>query len=296
MNLSCDDLNKLHEQALTIASRAGAYIQSRVGEHRETNFKAGGNTLASQVVTEVDLESQRLILDGLRESMDEYRLGLLTEESEDDSSRFERENFWCIDPLDGTLSFVEGKPGYSVSIALVSRSGEPLIGVIHDPVNDTTFHAFQGGGCHKNDKAIPGPGPSDGRPLTWVMDRSMKCHLPSLVESIERVALETGHAGLTLVDHAGAALNGAWITQYAPAIYFKFPKAVPGGGSLWDFSASACLMKEWGRTAKDIFGHPLALNRPGSTFMNQCGILYASHNALEQGVRRVYRQRSFEGV
>ena len=51
--------------------------------------------------------------------------------------RLELNYFWCIDPLDGTLPFIEGKVGYAVSIGLVSRDGTPLIGVVCDPYHQT---------------------------------------------------------------------------------------------------------------------------------------------------------------
>ena len=52
-----------------------------------------------------------------------YDFGILTEETPDNGSRLVKDYFWCVDPLDGTLPFTEGTPGYSVSIALVSKSG-----------------------------------------------------------------------------------------------------------------------------------------------------------------------------
>ena len=126
-----------------------------MGQHREALTKdGGGNTLASQVVTEVDLDSQRLILGLLEESMVGFSLGLLAEESDDNSSRFETEAFWCIDPLDGTLPFIEGAPDYSVSIALVSREGEPLVGVVRDPVEEVTYHAYRQGGTFMNECGV----------------------------------------------------------------------------------------------------------------------------------------------
>ena len=149
MTLTDSDLSDLLSLAITAAERAGAHIQSMVGRHGETKSKVAGGTPASQVVTDVDFHAQRLILDTLRNSIEQFQLGLLTEECEDDSSRFECDYFWCIDPLDGTLPFVEGSPGYSVSIALVSREGKPVIGVIRDPVNGETFHALGGLGAFK---------------------------------------------------------------------------------------------------------------------------------------------------
>ena len=292
MKLTDADLTKLYDLAMTVATQAGAHIQAKVGQHRESNTKEAGNTLASQVVTEVDLESQAIILEILRDSIAEYQLGLLTEESEDDSSRLETDYFWCIDPLDGTLPFIEGTPGYSVSIALVSRKGEPVIGVIHDPVADETFHALKGRGAFKNRDLIPSPVPADSGALTWIMDRSMKSleMAPAVFDAMEKLAAESGCSGLITIDQAGAALNGAWVTQYVPAVYFKFPKASKGGGSLWDFAASACLLNGWGQPATDIAGNPLDLNQAGSTFMNERGVIYASDTGLRNAVMELYRQ------
>ena len=123
----------------------------------------------------MDLESQQLILEMLAGSMREFSLGLLAEESEDNASRFETDAFWCIDPLDGTLPFVEGTAGYSISIALVSRGGEPLIGVVRDPVDKVTYHACRQGGAFRNALPMSSVAPrDDGKSLTWLMDRSMK--------------------------------------------------------------------------------------------------------------------------
>lgn len=292
MNLTDADLERLHDLAVTTAERAGAHIQAKVGRHRQSNTKeSGGDTLASQVVTEVDLESQQLILDSLGPSMAEFSLGLLTEESEDDSSRFEADAFWCIDPLDGTLPFIEGTSGYSVSIALVSHSGKPQVGVVHDPISGTTYHAYRGSGALMNGQPFPTASERRDTPLTWLMDRSMKnlANYPQIADTAQRLALEAGYSALKRIDHAGAALNGCWVAATAPAIYFKFPKAAKGGGSLWDFAASACVMTEWGQAPGDIWGGALELNRRGHTFMNESGVIYASDRRLRDAVQEIYR-------
>ena len=51
---------------------------------------------------------------------------VLTEETEDDGGRLRADYFWCVDPLDGTLPFIEGRPGSAVSIALIARDGTPV--------------------------------------------------------------------------------------------------------------------------------------------------------------------------
>ena len=47
---------------------------------------------------------------------------------------------WLVDPLDGTLEFVAGRPDYTVNIALV-RDGRPALGVIYAPVHGELYAA-----------------------------------------------------------------------------------------------------------------------------------------------------------
>ena len=106
---------------------------------------------------------------------------------------------------------------------------------------------------------------------------------------MEQLAGDRGGSVLRRVDHAGAALNGCWVMTQAPAVYFKFPKASRGGGSLWDFAASACFASERGLAPTDVFGEPLDLNRQGHTFMNESGVVYASDSKLAEAAREVFR-------
>ena len=57
---------------------------------------------------------------------------------------------WIIDPIDGTLSFVQGVPLYGVLVA-VEEGDEALVGVIHFPALAETVCAARGEGCWWND-------------------------------------------------------------------------------------------------------------------------------------------------
>ena len=136
MKLSTSDLRELADLAILAASKAGQMIarsRPREIQYKDMQHAAGGESLASQVVTEIDRHSEDIILDILTPTLERFELGLLTEEQDDDGSRLTNDYFWCIDPLDGTLPFIEGSPGYAVSIALVSSDGTPMIGVVSDP-------------------------------------------------------------------------------------------------------------------------------------------------------------------
>ncbi|MEP6634562.1 MAG: inositol monophosphatase family protein, partial [Luteimonas sp.] len=60
---------------------------------------------------------------------------------------------WVIDPLDGTSNYLRGFPHWCVSIALV-EGGEPIHGVIFDPLRNELFTASRGGGAVLNDRKI----------------------------------------------------------------------------------------------------------------------------------------------
>ena len=279
MSLSEHQLSDLCRLALTAAREAGAHIARRSGDRLEIRTKADADTRASQIVTQVDLEAEALIVDRLGPSMRRFDLGLCTEERRDDGSRFANEHFWSIDPLDGTLPFVEGAPGYAVSIALVSREGEALLGAVFDPVTATAYHAMRGRGAFRNELpfAPHANEPRDG--LTLFADRSL---VQSTLWSERRQALEEIVGKLKVVATGGAVMNALWALENAPALYLKLPRDEPGGGSVWDFAATARIFGEAGAVATDIYGDPLDLNRRASTFMNHRGALFASSKAVAQ--------------
>jgi 3'-phosphoadenosine 5'-phosphosulfate (PAPS) 3'-phosphatase len=295
MTLSQEELEGLRVLAIETAVRAAEFVQSQAGKNFEVGRKEGGRSEASRVVTEVDLESQGLILEALQESTAKGEFGLLTEERPDDQSRHTKDCFWCIDPLDGTLPFIENVAGYSVSIALVARDGEPLLGVIADPLTGTVYHALRGCGAFKGGQRLAmeelPSGPVEG-PLTLVMDRSFAKlgDYERVLEKIEAIAARQGLSGLNVMNQGGAAMNACWVIENSPAVYFKFPKREEGGGSLWDFAAAACLFAELGAVASDVQGRPLQLNREGSSFMNEDGIVFASSAALAAEVYALIEQ------
>ena len=59
-------------------------------------------------------------------------------------------------------------------------------------------------------------------------------------------AHQQGYATARIHIGGGAVLNACQVLEHPPALYFKRPKKQPGGGSLWDFAATACLFEEAG--------------------------------------------------
>lgn len=292
MQLTTNDLNQLCATSIHAARNAGRLIAEYSKKEVKVQYKAGGDNLASQVVTEVDLLSQQEILKQIEPTLKAYDLALLTEESEDNHSRLEKDYFWCIDPLDGTLPFTESKPGYAVSIALVSKAGIPQIGVVYDPVTHTLYHAVKDQGAFRNEHPWHLNNMQTDQTLTLVTDHSFLKH-PLFNETkttLENLTKQEGYSGLDIIYQGGAAMNACWVLEHAPACYFKYPKTEAGGGSLWDYAATACIFREIGASVSDIHGQTLELNRKDSTFMNHRGILYAHSSNLAKQVNQLYNR------
>jgi len=283
MRLNLSDLEHLKGMAIRAAKRAGIAINATSARDVVAIKKMAGSTQSSQVVTEADFESQRVILELLEPTCRMYDLALLSEEQEDNLSRLEKDYFWAIDPLDGTLPFIEQQNGYSVAISLVSRAGIPVIGVVYDPVTDSIFSALKGHGAFLNGKKISINQNVHDRCCDLVCDRSLKKHtlFSRLVEFFSREIKKTGLQELRTVSPGGAVMNACWALTHHPACFFKFPKKEAGGGCIWDFAATACIFQEAGGIVCDCFGEPVALNSADSVFMNEKGVIFATSPELK---------------
>ncbi|MEH6585245.1 MAG: inositol monophosphatase family protein [Halioglobus sp.] len=286
MNQLVLPLQQLCEVAIQAARQAGQFVQSTDRSKLQRQFKDAGSSAASQLVTEVDVRSEAIIRQHLQAASEQWDIAFVGEESSQNvpeviPERLLKPYHWCVDPLDGTLPFMEGSPGYAVSIALVDQSGVPLLGVVYDPVNATLMHAIRGQGAYR-DQVPMKPATAASTSLMVFADASFRGHenYADLLDTLNGCAQDSGLDGVELVYGSGAVKNACQVLDYPAACYVKLPKPEDGGGSIWDFAATACIIKEAGGWASNIHGQPLELNRQGSTFMNHQGVVYASNERI----------------
>lgn len=299
--LSREQLQRLCHTAIEAAKEAGQWIEQFDRHNLQRNFKDAGSSEASQIVTEVDIRSEEIIRQHLQKISERLNIAFVGEESSLKSSslnpsslnnsfmnnwgnadqRFEKSHFWCVDPLDGTLAFAEGRAGYAVSIALVEKSGKPLIGVVYDSAHQTLYHAIKGQGCYRNLTPFS-TAKHTSKSLTVYADASFKTHrkYKSAVKVLESCAQSLCLDGVSFIYGSGAVKNACQVLNSSQACYLKLPKKEDGGGSIWDYAATACIAHEAGAWAGNSHGQALELNRHGSTFMNHQGILFASNSQL----------------
>ena len=286
MRLTEADLVGLAAVAVDAATEAGALIAG--SRPTEVTRKASGASLASQIVTEIDRQAEAAIIERLRPATRHFALGLLTEERVDDGSRHHDDHFWCVDPLDGTLPFVEGRPGSAVSIALVRRDGHPLVGVVYDISGARVVHAIDGVGAFID--GAPLIAPPDTTRLTVYGDRSLlrgrdaDRRSAALDELADRFGLE----GVDVHLGAGGVMNALGAVLAPPGCYLRFPG--PAGSHSWDLAATTCVAIAAGAIAADVTGAPFELNRADSTDANHRGVLYATDASLADALTELVRR------
>jgi myo-inositol-1(or 4)-monophosphatase len=104
-----------------------------------------------QPVTDADLAVDRYLRDTLMAARPAY--GWLSEESAEDTARRSARRTFVVDPIDGTVAFLRGKPHFTISVAVV-EDGRPVAAAVLNPVLDESFAAAKGAGATLNGAAI----------------------------------------------------------------------------------------------------------------------------------------------
>lgn len=133
------------DNVIEISKVAGSIVREGFGKQFNIGYKTGDNNL----VTEIDLKSEKAIINYINENFPDHNI--ISEEggSEDKKGEYT----WVIDPLDGTTNFAHGLPIFSVSIGVV-KNNEILCGAVYDVMRDMLYSAEKGGGAFRNGKPI----------------------------------------------------------------------------------------------------------------------------------------------
>lgn len=197
---------------------------------------------ATDVVTEVDIASEKLIIERLKARFPGD--GFLGEES--GLTEGAGGVVWTIDPLDGTLNYSTGVPLFAMMIGRV-EDGTVTHGVIHVPSTDEFYYAEAGKGASRNGEPIHCSGKNG-----WA--DSYGLGMASFKENKFDLAIryaEKGKAAPYWMNALGTiAVSCAWVADGRRDWYAS------SGGKDWDYTPSALIMKEAGCIVTSDRGEP----------------------------------------
>jgi len=156
-----------------------------------------------------------------------------------------------VDPLDGTTNFANRLPHFAVSIALCN-DGEPVAGVVMNPMNNDVYHCFKGGGAFVNGTSIrvgTQSAMNDALAVTG-FPYNRRENIEVIVERLKIMLMHVqcvrrlGSAALDLCHIARGVFAVYWETNLKP----------------WDVAAGTLLVHEAGGRVTRFDGTPMALD------------------------------------
>lgn len=206
-------------------------------------------------LTDADRRAHRLIQDQLRKLTPD--IPILSEESElaDYQTRRAWQQYWLVDPLDGTKEFVKRNGEFTVNIALIEE-GRATTGVVHVPVSGITYLGKLGHGAWKQEGSSVTTIESSslniaGDPVRIVASRS---HRGELLDGM--LGLIESELGKIELVSMGSSLKICLLAEGKADIY---PRLAPT--CEWDTAAAHAVLSAAGGDIVDTEFRPLLYNQ-----------------------------------
>lgn len=246
--------------ALEAAAQAGDLLKQAWQGTHHIRFKSPRN-----IVTDMDMTIEASVLPILHNAFPDH--AITSEEAGADE--VDAPIRWFVDPLDGTTNFSRDNPNFCISIA-ATEVGEPVVGVILDPLRNMVFSTYAGGGAWLNGTSmrVSGVTDIDKAVVSFDTPRNPEAR-QKMMANIQNLAKHVR----TLRGLGSAALNMAYIAAGWTDVYLALDM------SPWDQMAAALMVAEAGGVVGTISGRPWGLT-------SQDPLMVASAE-LELTIRRI---------
>lgn len=226
----------------------------------ELEFKSG-----REAVTEADRRIELLLRERIAEAYPGDRI-VGEEMGGDGGPAVPGGRVWQVDPIDGTLNFALGLPGFCTSLAVL-EGNEVVAACVHVPIAGDTFTAERGRGAWRNGEPIR---VSSRRTLDEAI---VSTQFKAAGRYVQDTALLTAfHTRIYKLRRVGAiALEMA---RVADGSYDALVASVPGGIKPWDVAAGMLLVREAGGVVSDHLGAEYRLD--GEDLVTGCAPVHAA--------------------
>lgn len=216
-------------------------------------------------VTVADREIERLLSGYLRETYPDH--GIIGEEY--GSADLERDTIWAIDPIDGTRSYVEGLPTWSITLGLLHQ-GRPVFGLVYQPMIEDWVYT-DGDDVVNNGHSI-----RDRLRDTWEPDSYIFAR--SDATAIYDIPFTRIMAFGSTASHIAYTARGASVATLAHDAY------------VWDVAGGAAILAKQGGEILLGNGQPLDLSQHDLTQPIR-QVFFAGHPAVTRRLRALVTER-----
>ncbi len=230
------DLNDLNDIQTIISDAArqslGVYYTRSTADYKDDG----------SIVTEADLAMQQMLTETLRKRFP--LVHMLGEEVDTDAQRTvidSGEDYWCLDPVDGTTNFHATVPLFSVSLGLV-HEGEIVLGVVYDPNRQEFFAALRGEGLWVDGRRLQRP------------DQPTRLGNCIAFIDFKRLGAALGSSLVTDTPYKSQRNIGTCALEWAWLAAGRVNLLLHGSEQLWDYAAGLLLAEEAGCRAETFDG------------------------------------------
>lgn len=225
--------------ALAVAHMAGSIMLHCHDLDYAVTMKAGADSPASAIFTEVDGRIDHIVQDYYKQNWPNDQL--LTEETEPEEAWFNHPRIWIVDPLDGTMGYQKKTGSYGISIALI-ENGRPVVGVIYAPSKNLIAWAIAGEGTYLNGRKV---NLSTEYALNTILCSSNHLSSPPYQRALDVI---NPNQILKIMATESVVVKALLILNHEGEIYPILPKteetkSVP---KFWDIAAADLLIHEAG--------------------------------------------------
>lgn len=250
----------MEDQFLKVAKEAaleaGKVIQSYSNKFGEKIVKEGDR---SNFVTKADLESEKVIVEILTRNFPDH--SVVAEEGGGAAKK--SEFVWMVDPLDGTFTFGQNIPYYTVSIGLL-RGGKPIIGVINHIGFKNLYWAQSGEGAFLNGEKIHVSNKRSLEEAACVLGVGHRRKRQQKIDLyVNRLITKIGFP----YEFGSAAVTLALVAQGTLDLYVS--QAYP-----WDFAAGAVIVREAGGKVTGFDGNESEWNKERLNIVASNGLVH----------------------
>ena len=203
----------------------------------------------------------------IKETLGSTPIPVFTEESSNVpyETRKTWDQYWLVDPLDGTKEFIHHNDEFTVNIALIKEKF-PVFGIIYVPVYKQLYFAIKGSGAYRTDDiSISG---FQGSDLTGLFKQAVR--LPDKRSAGIRVAVSRSHMSSETESYVREKLENKPFEVISAGSSLKFCRVAEGEADLyprlgptmeWDIAAGVIIVTETGGIVQQYNGEPFLFNR-----------------------------------